>query len=71
MKNQRSKIHHIKHAKQLIRELKREHKYQDKIIADVVVIINNKITKIKAANIEPIISDKGQLSGLIVRNRDA
>lgn len=68
MKNQRHKLHHIKHAKQLIRELKREHKYTDRILADVVLTCHNKIQKVRAANIDPIITDKGHLSGLIVTN---
>lgn len=64
----RPKIHHIRHARQLIRELKREHKYNDHIIGDVVILIDNKIRKVKAAAILPIISEKGHLSGLIVNN---
>lgn len=52
----------------MIKELKREHKYSDRIIGDVVISIGNKISKAKAATILPIISEKGHLSGLIVNN---
>ena len=51
--------------------MKREHKYNDRIRADVVLAIDNKISKVKDANIQPIISEKGYLSGLIIDNADS
>ena len=67
MKNLKPKFHIVKQPKQLIKELKREYKYNDSIMADVVLSLNNTIIRLKVAKIQPIVSEKGHLSGLIIR----
>jgi hypothetical protein len=53
-------------VKTLVRELKRESKYREKIVADVVLKGDNFTKRIKHAVIVPIANLSGKFEGLII-----
>lgn len=69
-KSYKQKNQPVRQAKHLIRELKREYKYNHIILAEISLFVEEKAVTIKSGSILPIVSEKGQLSGLIITNGD-
>lgn len=68
VKRGRAKGQHLKHPKQLVKQLKKEYKFSLPIRGDAVVTTEQRALTLKSALFQPVINEKGQLSGLIIRD---
>lgn len=68
MKKGRGKGQHLKHPKQLVKQLKKEYKFSLPIRGDAVLTSQHQTITLKSALFQPVISEKGRLSGLFIRD---